>query len=84
KSLVGVTSKYITWSPVLADAQAAASTATATYGDEDGVSALYSEYMNNVLNANWRDLWLNKATPEQFVEKMASQSKEYWAAHPPA
>jgi len=84
KALVGVTNKNITWSPKIADAQKAAAAATTTYGDEDGISALYSEYANSVLNLNWRDLWLNKDTPQQFVDKMVSQSKDYWAAHPQA
>lgn len=82
KSLVGVTNKYITWNPIIADAQAAASAATTTYGDVDNVAALYSEYLNSILNLNWRDLWLAKITPEEFVDKMATQSKEYWDAHP--
>ena len=84
RHMVAGSTMNITWSPKIADAQAAAAAATTTYGDEDGVAALYSEYMNSVLNLNWRDLWLNKITPEDFVSKMVSQSKDYWAAHPQA
>lgn len=82
KALVGVTSKYITWNSIIADAQTAASTATTTYGDVDNVAALYSEYLNTILVPAWRDLWLGKTTPEAFSETMATQTKTYWAAHP--
>jgi len=43
-----VTNKYITWNPIIADAQTAAKNATTTYGDEDNVASLYSEYLNTI------------------------------------
>jgi raffinose/stachyose/melibiose transport system substrate-binding protein len=82
QSLVGVTNKYITWNPIVADASAAASSATTTYGDVDGVASLYSEYLNTIIYPNYIELWHGDTTPEQFVDTMATQSAEYWAAHP--
>jgi raffinose/stachyose/melibiose transport system substrate-binding protein len=82
KSLVGVTNKYITWNPIIGDAQTAASNATATYGDVDDVASLYSEYLNTILYPNYVEVWQAKATPQEFSDKMASQTKDYWAAHP--
>lgn len=82
QSLVGVTNKYITWNSIIADAQTAASNATTTYGDVDNVASLYSEYLNTILYPNFVDVWQGKVTPEQFADTMATQTKDYWAAHP--
>ncbi|MBK9747619.1 MAG: carbohydrate ABC transporter substrate-binding protein [Chloroflexi bacterium] len=82
ESLVGVTNKYIQWNPIIADALAAASAATSTYGDVDGVASLYSEYLNTILYPNYVSLWQAAITPEDFVETMATQSAQYWADHP--
>jgi raffinose/stachyose/melibiose transport system substrate-binding protein len=82
KSLVGVLNKYVTWNPIVADAQAAASSATTTYGDVDNVYALHAEFLTTIIWPNLQDLWLGKTTPQQFVDAMATQSKDYWTAHP--
>ena len=82
KSLVGVTSKFITWNPIIGDAQTAASTATSLYGDVDNIASLYSEYLNTILYPNYVEVWQGKATPQQFSDKMAEQTAAYWAAHP--
>jgi raffinose/stachyose/melibiose transport system substrate-binding protein len=82
ESLVGVTNKYITWNPIIADAQTAASTATATYGDVDNVASLYSEYLNTVLYPTYVTLWQGNLTPDEFVEEMATLTAQYWADHP--
>jgi len=82
KALVGPTSKFITWNPIIGDAQAAASTATTTYGDVDNVASLYSEYLNTILYPNYVEVWQGKATPQQFSDTMAAQTATYWAAHP--
>lgn len=79
-SLVGVTNKYIQWSPIIADAYTAASNATSTYGDVDGVASLYSEYLNTILYPTYVSLWQGQVTPEDFVEQMATLSAEYWAS----
>lgn len=84
KSLVGVTNKYIDWNPIIADAKTAAASATTTYGDVDNVASLYSEYLNTILYPAYVSVWQGKVTPEQFVDQIATQTKEYWAAHPPA
>jgi ABC-type glycerol-3-phosphate transport system substrate-binding protein len=82
QSLVGVTNKYIQWNPIIADAQTAALGATTTYGDVDNVASLYSEYLNTILYPNYIEVWQGNATPEEFAETMATQTQEYWAAHP--
>lgn len=79
-SLVGVTNKYIQWSPIIGDAYTAASNATSTYGDVDGVASLYSEYLNTVLYPTYVSLWQGQVTPDDFVEQMATLSAEYWAS----
>ncbi len=79
-SLVGVTNKYITWNPIIADAQAAASVATTTYGDVDNVASLYSEYLNTILYPNYVEVWQGKLAPQEFSDRMATQTAEYWAS----
>ncbi|MBK8023684.1 MAG: extracellular solute-binding protein [Chloroflexi bacterium] len=81
ESLVGVTNKHIAWNPIVADAAAAAQAATSTYGDVDNVASLYSEYLNTVLYPNYVSLWQGALTPEEYVDLMATQTAEYWAAH---
>ena len=80
-SLVGVTNKYIGWSPIIADAQNAALNATTTYGDVDNVASLYSEYLNTTLYPTYLSLFQGQITPEEFVEQMATLTAEYWATH---
>jgi raffinose/stachyose/melibiose transport system substrate-binding protein len=77
-ALVGVTRIGVTWAEAIADAQAAAQNATAIYPDVDGVYANYAEYLNVILGVNYSDLWQGNITPEEFVERMATQSAEYW------
>lgn len=79
-SLVGVTNKYITWNPIVGDAQAAAAAATSTYGDVDGVASLYSEYLNTILYPTYVSVWQGQITAEEFVEQMATLSAEYWSS----
>jgi len=80
-ALVGVTRVGVPWSPVIADAEAAASNATALYGDVDNVYALYTEYLTTVLWVNYSELWQGQITPEEFVDAMVADSAEYWATH---
>lgn len=81
ESLVGVTRIGVPWSEVIADAEAAAANAETLYGDVDGIYGQYAEYLNTVLGVNYLDLWQGEITPEEFVERMATQSAEYWAEH---
>jgi len=81
ESLVGVTRVGVPWSPVIADAEAAAANAEALYGDIDGILGTYAEYANSILGVNYVDLWQGNITPEEFVEAMVADSAEYWAAH---
>jgi hypothetical protein len=48
----------------------------------DDVASLYSEYLNTILYPNYVEVWQAKATPQEFSDKMASQTKDYWTAHP--
>lgn len=81
ESLVGVTRQGIEWAPAIADAQAAAMNAERIFPDVDGVYAKYAEYLNTILGVNYSELWQGKITPQEFVDKMATQSAEYWATH---
>lgn len=81
ESLVGVTRKGIEWAPAIADAQAAAMNAERIFPDVDGVYAKHAEYLNTILGVNYSELWQGKITPQEFVDKMATQSAEYWATH---
>ncbi len=64
-----MTNKYITWNPIIADAQTAAKNATTTYGDEDNVASLYSEYLNTILYPNYVEVWQGKLAPQEFSDK---------------
>ncbi|NPV67115.1 MAG: carbohydrate ABC transporter substrate-binding protein [Anaerolineae bacterium] len=81
ESLVGVTRQGIEWAPAIADAQAAAMNAERIFPDVDGVYAKHAEYLNTILGVNYSELWQGKITPQEFVDKMATQSAEYWATH---
>ncbi len=81
KGLVGSTHVDIKWSDKIQDAQVAAANADVTYGHVDGILAYYPEYLNNILLPAYRDMFLGKITPEDWVSKMASQTKDYWATH---
>jgi raffinose/stachyose/melibiose transport system substrate-binding protein len=78
-SLVGVTRQGIEWAEPIVDAQAAAMNAELIFPDVGGVYAQYPEYLNTILGVNYSDLWQGNITPAEFVERMATQSAEYWA-----
>jgi raffinose/stachyose/melibiose transport system substrate-binding protein len=80
-SLVGVTNKYIEWSPIIADAQVAALNATTTYGDVDNVASLYSEYLNTILYPTYLSLFQGQSTPDEFVDQISTATADYWATH---
>lgn len=79
EALVGVTRVGISWAEAIADAEAAAQNATAMFADVDSVYANHAEYLNVILGVNYSDLWQGNITSEEFVERMVSQSAEYWA-----
>lgn len=80
EALVGSTRRDVVWADAIADGAVAAANATNVFGLSDGVVALYPEYANNILYVNNRALFLGELTPEEFVEAMATQSAEFWAA----
>lgn len=79
ESLVGVTRMDVPWAEAITDAEQAAMNAETIFPDVDGVYAKYPEYLNTILGVNYSELWQGLITPEEFVEKMATQSAEYWA-----
>lgn len=79
EALVGVTRKGVTWADAIADGAAAAASANTVMGLSDGSVALYPEFVNDILYNNNRSLFLGELTPEQFVEKMASDAVDFWA-----
>lgn len=81
ESLVGVTRLGVDWAEAIQDAWEAAANARYIFPDVDGVYANHAEYLNTVLGVNYSDLWQGNITPEEFVERMATQSAEYWANH---
>ncbi len=78
EALVGVTRLGVPWAEAIQDGATAAANATAVFGMADGSVAQYSEFVNNILYVNWSKLFLGDLTPEEFVEKMASDAAEYW------
>ena len=75
-----VTRKDVEWADAIKDGATAAANAEHVMGFADGTVALYAEYTNNILYVNWRDLFLGQTTPEEFVDKMVSQSADYWGS----
>jgi raffinose/stachyose/melibiose transport system substrate-binding protein len=78
EALVGVTRKDVTWAAELADGAAAAANASVVFGMADNSIPSYSEFVNNILYVNWSKLFLDELTPEEYVEKMATDAAEYW------
>lgn len=78
EALVGVTRKDVTWAAELADGAAAAANASIVFGMADNSIPLYSEFVNNILYLNWSKLFLDELSPEEYVDKMATDAAEYW------
>jgi ABC-type glycerol-3-phosphate transport system substrate-binding protein len=78
EALVGVTRVGVPWATEIQDGALAAANATAVFGMADGSVALYPEFVHNILYVNWSQLFLDQLTPEEFVEKMATDAAEYW------
>jgi raffinose/stachyose/melibiose transport system substrate-binding protein len=79
EAFVGVTRVGVPWAPIIQDGATAASNATAIFGMVDGATALYPEFVNNILQVNWSKLFLGDLKPEEFVDKMATDAQDYWA-----
>jgi len=80
EALVGVTRQDVKWADAIADGAKAAAEANTVMGLSDGTVALYPEFVNNILYVNNRSLFLGEITPEEFVEKMATDAADHWAS----
>jgi raffinose/stachyose/melibiose transport system substrate-binding protein len=77
----GVTRPGVDWPIYEADSEAASASAKVVFTHADGGTALHAEYTKNVFFANYLSAYIGKMTPAEFVQKMASDSKTYWANH---
>jgi raffinose/stachyose/melibiose transport system substrate-binding protein len=80
EALVGVTRLGVQWADAIKDGAEAAANAENVFGLSDGSVALYPEFVNNILYVNNRSLFLGELTPEEFVDKMATDAAEFWAS----
>ena len=80
-AIIGVTRKGVTWPALLKDGEEAAANAKLALKPYDGIQALYPEYQEIVLAPAFNDLWVTTITPEEFVERMATESKAFWDTH---
>ena len=69
------------WPTTTADGFTAAAHATTVLDHTDGGSALYAEYIKNVLYADYLAVFLNKASIADFPAKISADAKNYWASH---
>ena len=75
----GVTRPGVDWPKDIVDSEAASASAKVVFTHADGGTALYPEFTNNVLFANYLNAYIGQMTPAEFVQKMADDSKAYWA-----
>lgn len=80
EALVGVTRVGVAWAEAIKDGEIAAANATGAVMYVDGAYAYHAEYVTNVLTPVFMEAFYGKITPEEFAEKMAEKSKEYWAS----
>jgi hypothetical protein len=72
--------KSVDWPAQLADAHALATSATMVLSEDHGVKAKYPDYVSNILEPVNQKAFLGDLTPEQFVDELVSQTKNYWAS----
>ena len=59
---------------------AIATSATLVMSEDNGTKAKYPDYVTNILEPTSNKAFLGDLTPEQFVDEMVSQTKNYWAS----
>lgn len=79
-ALAGTPRLGVEWPGPLADGAEAMAQAKVSFDWFCGVPAQYGEFTKNILNINWRDVFLGNITPDEFVQKMQTQAVKYWAA----
>jgi ABC-type glycerol-3-phosphate transport system substrate-binding protein len=72
--------KSVDWPKQLADAHAIATGATLVMAEDNGVKAKYPDYVSNILEPVNTKAFLGDLTPEQFVDELVKQTKNYWAS----
>lgn len=80
KALRPAANKSVDWPAQLADAHALATSATMVLSEDHGVKAKYPDYVSNILEPVNQKAFLGDLTPEQFVDELVSQTKNYWAS----
>jgi raffinose/stachyose/melibiose transport system substrate-binding protein len=81
QGIVGITRQGVDWPVALKDAQNYAAKAKTVIIHSDATDVYHPEFYKNVLGQNNTDMFLGKISPEQFVQKMADDSKAYWQTH---
>jgi raffinose/stachyose/melibiose transport system substrate-binding protein len=72
--------KSVEWVKELADVRTIAASATLLLAEDDGVKAKYPDFVSNVLEPVNNKAFLGDLTPAQFVDELASRTKNYWAS----
>lgn len=80
EALVGVTRKGVSWPKSLKDGEKASANAKVAFLPNDGIQALYPEYQEKVLKPAYDSFFSLQMTPEEYIEKMAADTKAYWAS----
>ena len=80
KALRPAVNKAVDWPKSLEDAHKIATTATMVLPEDHGVKAKYPDYVSNILEPANQKAFLGDLTPQQFVDELAKQTKNYWAS----
>jgi raffinose/stachyose/melibiose transport system substrate-binding protein len=76
---VGVVRKGVVWPANLTEAQAAADSATAVFGEGDGLQGSNAEFWVKVVRDPFSNMFVGEVTPEKFVEQLVTDTAAYWA-----
>ena len=76
---VGVTRKGVAWPDNIKEAQVAAESATAVFGEGDGLQGSNAELWTKVIRDPFNNMFVGQTTPEQFVESLVKDTAAYWA-----
>jgi raffinose/stachyose/melibiose transport system substrate-binding protein len=76
---VGVVRKGVEWPANLKEAQTAAESATAVFGEGDGLQGSNAELWVKVIRDPFSNMFIGQATPEEFVAKLSTDTVAYWA-----
>jgi len=76
---VGVVRKGVDWPANLKEAQIAAESATAVFGEGDGLQGSNAEFWVKVVRDPFSNMFVGEVTPEQFVEQLVTDTVAYWA-----